>query len=64
MARNQYWVQYISGAWRVRHAQVTLSSHDVKADAIDAGDGVAGEPAELAEDLSYGRHDRRRANLR
>lgn len=48
-ARKQYWIQYLDERWKVRHASQTLSSHLLKADAVDAGVKVAmaNQPSEL-----------------
>jgi hypothetical protein len=40
-ARKKYWVQYISNSWTVRHDSRTLSTHILKATAIDADVKVA-----------------------
>ena len=49
MARKQYWVQYLDARWKVRHSQVTQSTHVVKDDAVDAGVKLAktNQPSEL-----------------
>jgi hypothetical protein len=48
-ARKQYWVQYLDGRWKLRHQGVTLSTHVLKSDAIDAGVKIAkaNHPSEL-----------------
>lgn len=47
--RKQYWVQYLDDRWKVRHHGVTQSSHEFKADAVDAGVKLAKDnaPSEL-----------------
>ena len=41
MSRNVFRVQWISSIWHVRHEGSTLSTHVVKADAVNAGQKVA-----------------------
>lgn len=47
--RKQYWVQYLSSRWQVRHNGVTLSTHVLKDDAVTAGVKAAraNAPSEL-----------------
>jgi hypothetical protein len=41
MSRNVFRVQWINSIWHVRHEGSTLSTHVVKADAVNAGQKVA-----------------------
>lgn len=47
--RKQYWVQYLDRQWHVRHNQNSLSRHDLKVRAVEAGVTVAqtNAPSEL-----------------
>lgn len=62
MERQGYWVQHIDTKWHVRHEQRTLSSHDTKPPAIDAGVIVAkaNQPSELFICLENGQIEDRR----
>ena len=47
--RKTYWVQYLDQKWKVRYGGSTISTHDEKQPAIDAGVRVAkaNQPSEL-----------------
>jgi hypothetical protein len=49
MARKSYWVQWLDERWKVRHQQTTLTTHVIKADAVEAGEKAAkaDQPSEL-----------------